>query len=204
MRPAGLRRAPGGPGEGGGSLSPTAVYSASLTGTPVGTLRLWATDEGLRRLDFRKGPDLALPGERLSTTEPPDHVTRTLDALRAYFRRESRDFDLPLDLHGLTGFQRDVYERLRAIPYGQITTYGQVAKDIGADAGAARAVGQAVGSNPVSIVVPCHRVVASDGSLSGYGGGLERKAALLELEGVQVDGTEPTSKVHPEVLRLEL
>ncbi|HZD05268.1 MAG TPA: methylated-DNA--[protein]-cysteine S-methyltransferase [Longimicrobiales bacterium] len=170
----------------------------------MGTLALWATPTGLRRLGFHSGPDLARPGEALASGPPPDHVARTLDALRGYFAGEVRTFDLPLDLHHVTAFQRRVYERLQKIPYGHVVTYGDVARDIGESPGAARAVGQAVGANPVAIVTPCHRVVASDGSLAGYGGGLTRKATLLRLEGVEVEGSRRSSKVHPEVLRLPL
>ncbi len=79
-----------------------------------------------------------------------------------------------------------------------------MARALGMGDGGARAVGQAVGANPVAVVIPCHRVVGSDGALHGYGGGLARKATLLRLEGVDVDGTSATSKVHPEVLRLPL
>ncbi|MFN3763308.1 MAG: methylated-DNA--[protein]-cysteine S-methyltransferase, partial [Anaerolineae bacterium] len=91
-------------------------------------------------------------------------------------------FDLPLDLRG-TPFQRRVWEELRRVPYGQTVAYGELARRVGRP-GAARAVGRAVGANPVPIIVPCHRVVGADGSLVGYGGGLEIKAALLRLEGV--------------------
>lgn len=170
----------------------------------MGTLKLWATDEGIRRLDFRSGPDLAGPGERLVTGKPPVHLLRALDALQAYLQRRIRVFDVPLDLGGVTDFQRQVYDHLMTIPYGHVVTYGDVAKALGMPDGAARAVGQAVGANPVSIVIPCHRVVGSDGALHGYGGGLARKAALLRLEGIDVDGERATSKVHPEVLRLPL
>lgn len=144
------------------------------------------------------------PGESLSSDAPPDHVARTLEALQAYFAGDLTTFDVPLDLHHVTPFQRRVYERLKEIPYGHVVTYGEVARDIGEGPGAARAVGQAVGANPVAIVIPCHRVVASDGSLAGYGGGLPRKATLLRLEGVEVEGSRRSSKVHPEVLRLPL
>jgi methylated-DNA-[protein]-cysteine S-methyltransferase len=89
------------------------------------------------------------------------------------------------------------------IEYGHVASYGQIARDVGRP-DMARAVGQAVGANPLPIVVPCHRVVASDRSLTGFGGGLRAKAALLKLEGVDVDGTKPTSKVHPEVIPLDL
>jgi methylated-DNA-[protein]-cysteine S-methyltransferase len=110
-----------------------------------------------------------------------------------------------MDLHGLTLFQRRVYDRLLAIPYGQVVTYGRIAEDIGSDpAAAARAVGRAVGANPLPILIPCHRVVGADGRLTGFGGGLPRKAALLALEGVAVDGVLASSRVHPEVLSLPL
>jgi methylated-DNA-[protein]-cysteine S-methyltransferase len=84
-----------------------------------------------------------------------------------------------------------------------VISYGQIARDLG-QPDMARAVGQAVGANPLPIVVPCHRVVGSDGTLTGFGGGLRAKAALLKLEGIDVDGTKPTSKVHPDVIPLDL
>jgi len=89
------------------------------------------------------------------------------------------------------------------VPYGHVTSYGQLAKDVGKP-DQARAVGQAVGANPIPIVIPCHRVIASDGRLTGFGGGLPAKVALLKLEGVDVDGARPSSKVHPEVIPLDL
>jgi methylated-DNA-[protein]-cysteine S-methyltransferase len=124
--------------------------------------------------------------------------------LEEYFARERRAFDLPLDFpEATTDFQHDVYRRLMEIPYGHVASYGQIARDIGRP-DMARSVGQAVGSNPLPIVVPCHRVVASDLSLTGFGGGLHAKVALLKLEGIDVDGTKPTSKVRPEVIPLDL
>ena len=100
--------------------------------------------------------------------------------LQAYFNRRLQKFDLPLDLRG-TDFQHLVWLQLQQISYGQTTTYGGIATVLGRP-NASQAVGQAVGANPVSIAVPCHRVVGADGKLIGYGGGIERKAALLELE----------------------
>jgi O-6-methylguanine DNA methyltransferase len=100
--------------------------------------------------------------------------------LTRYFTRELRDFGVPLVYPG-TPFQQKVWDRLRRIPYGETTTYEAVARDIGAPA-ATRAVGRANGQNPIAIVIPCHRVVAVDGRLHGYGGGLWRKRALLALE----------------------
>jgi methylated-DNA-[protein]-cysteine S-methyltransferase len=102
--------------------------------------------------------------------------------LEAYAEGELTEFDLLLRPHG-SEFQRSVWDRLLDIPYGGTTTYGKVASAIGRPM-ASRAVGAAVGSNPLSIVIPCHRVIGADGSLTGYGGGLENKVALLKLEGV--------------------
>jgi methylated-DNA-[protein]-cysteine S-methyltransferase len=156
---------------------------------------------GVRRIEFG-----ALPSS--AHTEPPPEWPPVLAAavrqLEEYFDKSRTTFDLPLDFSDtLTDFQRDVYDRLLDIEYGHVASYGQIARDIGKP-DMARAVGQAVGANPLPIVVPCHRVVASDGSLTGFGGGLRAKAALLKLEGIDVDGVKPTSKVHPEVIPLDL
>ena len=106
----------------------------------------------------------------------PDAVQQ----LEAYFAGERTDFDLELSLAG-SEFQRRVWQALLTIPYGETRSYGQVAEQIGA-AGAARAVGLANGHNPIAIIVPCHRVIGANGSLTGYGGGLDRKRSLLEME----------------------
>lgn len=100
--------------------------------------------------------------------------------LGAYFAGELTEFDLELELVG-TDFQRRVWAALQTIPYGQTASYGEIAERIGAP-GAARAVGLANGHNPISIIVPCHRVVGATGSLTGYGGGIDRKRFLLDLE----------------------
>ena len=104
-----------------------------------------------------------------------------LNQLEAYFEKKRRQFDIPLDVRG-TPFQLLVWDYLLGIPWGETRTYGQIAEALGRPK-AARAVGRAVGTNPVSIVVPCHRVIGANGNLTGYGGGLDRKTALLELEG---------------------
>lgn len=106
----------------------------------------------------------------------PDAV----DQLSEYFAGDRTEFTLELDMAG-TQFQRRVWEALRAIPYGETCTYGEIARQIGTP-GAFRAVGLANGHNPIGIIVPCHRVIGANGSLTGYGGGLDRKRALLELE----------------------
>jgi len=162
---------------------------------------VWVSPAGVRRVEF--GP---LP--KADHSDPPEawpeNLTEAVGQLTEYFDRKRRTFDLPLDFAGVTtGFQDEVYARLREIDYGHVTSYGQVARDVGKP-DMARAVGQAVGANPIPIIVPCHRVVASDLRLTGFGGGLQAKVALLKLEGVGVDGTTANSKVRPEVIPLDL
>lgn len=154
--------------------------------SPIGPLWLVATPTGLCRV--------GLPGESWAALEEwlarrvwpemleenPEVLAHAVAQLREYFSRLRRRFDLSLDLRG-TPFQQRVWAELLCIPYGQTVSYGELARRIGRP-GAARAVGTAVGANPVPIIVPCHRVVGADGSLVGYGGGLEVKAALLRLE----------------------
>jgi methylated-DNA-[protein]-cysteine S-methyltransferase len=112
----------------------------------------------------------------------PDHgvFADAVDQLNAYFAGDLTDFDIQLDMRG-TEFQRRVWKALLTIPYGETRSYGEIAEQIGAP-GAARAVGLANGRNPIAIIVPCHRVIGASGSLTGYGGGLDRKKTLLELE----------------------
>ena len=121
-------------------------------------------------------PDPGTFGPRTTADEPVLVVLGS--QLAEYLDGRRRDFDLPLDLRGGEHHRR-VWERLTRIPFGETLTYGQLAAETG---GAAQAVGRAVGANPVSIVVPCHRVVGADGSLTGYAGGIERKRHLLALE----------------------
>jgi methylated-DNA-[protein]-cysteine S-methyltransferase len=117
------------------------------------------------------------------TERNPVALKGTAEQLQEYFAGSRKRFDLPLDLTRLTSFQLSVLQTARRIPLGSVWTYGQVARTIGKPK-ASRAVGQALGRNPIPIVIPCHRVVASDGSLCGYGGGggLESKRLLLQLE----------------------
>jgi len=162
---------------------------------------VWTSDDGVRRIEFG-----ALPRDR--NTDPPGArpalLAEAVRQLEEYFDKRRTEFDLPLDFTGVgPGFQRDVYERLLEIEYGHVVSYGQIAADLDKP-DLARAVGQAVGANPIPIVVPCHRVVGSDGALTGFGGGLAAKVALLKLEGIDVAGSKPTSKVHPEVIPLDL
>jgi methylated-DNA-[protein]-cysteine S-methyltransferase len=117
-------------------------------------------------------------------TESPEEnglLSDVKDAMIKYFKGQRVDFSFPLDLKGYTKFQKDVWKATRSIPYGELRSYGWVASQIGKPK-SARAVGQALGANPIPIIIPCHRVVASDGSLHGFTGGLELKQRLIELE----------------------
>ena len=183
------------------ALTSLEVHSAHFGATRIGPLPVWVSPAGVRRIEF--GP---LPrGHRNDPPETWPHLlTTAAKQLEEYFARDRRTFDVPLDFpESLTGFQREVYDRLLGVEYGHVVSYLKVARDIG-KLDMARAVGQAVGSNPIPVLVPCHRVVASDRSLTGFGGGLKVKAALLKLEGIDVDGERPSSKVHPEVIPLDL
>ncbi len=141
--------------------------------SPIGGLRLHVDAGLLTRIEFDAEPT----GEH---RDDPllDEVERQLTA---YFAGERREFDLPVAADG-TEFQKKVWAYLRTIPYGQTVTYGRIATDLGYEAGISRAVGAANGANPIPIVIPCHRVIGSDGKLTGYAGGVERKTTLLELE----------------------
>jgi methylated-DNA-[protein]-cysteine S-methyltransferase len=141
--------------------------------TPVGTLTLVGGDAGLRAVLF---------GAHGKADDRHPVLDAAADQLREYFARERTAFELPLDLAG-TPFQRRAWLALADIPYGTTRSYGQQARVLG-HAGAARAVGAANGRNPLPVVLPCHRLVGSHGALTGYGGGLELKRALLGLEGV--------------------
>ena len=144
--------------------------------SPIGPLTLRAGARGLAALHF-PGTSPAAPDDDDAAAACLSDAARQLDE---YFAGERERFELDLDLAG-TPFQRAVWERLRTIPYGETTTYGTLAGELGRP-DRARAVGAAVGRTPVPIIVPCHRVVGADGSLTGYGGGLERKRWLLDHE----------------------
>ena len=149
--------------------------------TPLGPMLAAATDVGLCGLWF--DAQKHLPDVSHWPTEPMHPVLRqTQAAMQAYFAGEMADFQVPLDLRGGTAFQQAVWQALLKIPSGATTTYGALSHRLGRPS-AVRAVAGAVGRNPVSVIVPCHRVLGSDGSLTGYAGGLHRKTALLKLEG---------------------
>ena len=148
--------------------------------SPLGPMIVAATDSGLAGLWFEG--QRHLPDSSGWPHAPQHRVLRDAVAqLRDYFAGRRTQFDLPLDLQGGTAFQQSVWQALLAIPAGSTASYGDISQRVGR-ASAVRAVGAAVGRNPLSIVVPCHRVLGRDGSLTGYAGGLERKSALLELE----------------------
>lgn len=159
-------------------FSPSTVQTTYAS--PLGTMVLAATDAGLAGVWFdgqRHQPDPS------GWQHAPGHpvLQQAQAQLAAYFAGERRSFDLPLDLRPGTAFQQNVWHALLSIPYGSTQSYGALSVAIGKPA-AVRAVGGAVGRNPLSIVVPCHRVVGAQGALTGYAGGLERKTALLQRE----------------------
>ena len=154
--------------------------------SPVGPLLLAATDRGLVRVAYeREDHDAVLRqlAERLSPRilEAPGRLGSAASQLEEYFAGRRRGFDLPLDLSLSAGFRRTVIQHLEAIPFGRTESYTEVARAVG-NPKAVRAVGTACATNPLPVVVPCHRVLRSDGSLGGYIGGLEAKTALLSLE----------------------
>jgi methylated-DNA-[protein]-cysteine S-methyltransferase len=149
--------------------------------TPLGGLLLARTAQGLAGAWFDGQKDH--PGPLAAPERPHDPLLRTAaDQLAAYFAGRVARFDLPLDLRG-TEFQRGVWQALLCIASGRTCSYRDIALQVGS-ARAVRAVGAAVGKNPLSVIVPCHRVLGSDGALTGYAGGVDRKRALLTLEGV--------------------
>ncbi|QIL21201.1 methylated-DNA--[protein]-cysteine S-methyltransferase [Thermomonas sp. HDW16] len=147
--------------------------------SPVGPLMLAADESGLRHIEFR---DNRHPADRSDWHGGDNDILNATEAqLREYFDGERRDFDLLLAPQG-TDFQRVVWQELARIPYGVTISYAQLAQRVG-NASAMRAVGAANGRNPLPIVLPCHRVIGADGSLTGFGGGLPTKQFLLRLEG---------------------
>jgi len=150
--------------------------------SPVGELLIAATDRGLARIHFDpegQEDELARIFGRRVLRGPIDDVRRELDE---YFEGSRREFDLELDLTHVADFHRLALDELARVPYGVTTTYGTLAGKVGHPR-AARAVGTVMNRNPIPIVLPCHRVVGANGSLTGYAGGLDRKLQLLQLEG---------------------
>lgn len=155
-----------------------------LVNSKLGLVCLLPAERAHLRLDRWQNQDIEIQVNGQQSHE----ATRQLDA---YFTGSRRQFTLSLDLRG-TDFQRRVWQLLCQIPYGETRSYGEIARSLGSP-GASRAVGRANGTNPVAIVVPCHRVIGADGSLTGYGGGLARKQALLDLEARVLAGKSDSS-----------
>ncbi|WP_223669597.1 methylated-DNA--[protein]-cysteine S-methyltransferase [Kangiella shandongensis] len=154
------------------------TYYQQMT-CPFGTVHLYATEHHLKALLFK-------PWHAVATSEPTHSTNsvleRTKQQLREYFEGQRQTFDIPLDSNG-TEFQKIVWQTLMKIPFGKTWNYGQLAQAIG-NKNASRAVGAANGKNPISIIVPCHRVIGANGKLTGYAGGLKAKEWLLKHEGV--------------------
>ena len=149
-----------------------APYSGLLQ-SPIGTLEISASDLGIQRIQINKEVNIPILLN--------DHVSHVMEELKEYFSGELQAFSVPLDLSSGTVFQQSIWKLVSQIPYGSTQSYGEIAQSYG-DIKAVRAVGLANGKNPIPIVIPCHRVVGSDGSLTGYSLGLELKRWLLEFE----------------------
>jgi len=146
----------------------------TVVDSPIGPLGLIASDAGLRAVLF--------DGRGIRAEGRSPVLSEAIRQLEAYFDGDQLTFDLPLELHG-TEFQRRCWLALGSIPYGETVSYGEQARRLGLGTDAARAVGAANGRNPLPIVLPCHRLIGADGSLTGFGGGLHMKRFLLEHEG---------------------
>jgi methylated-DNA-[protein]-cysteine S-methyltransferase len=166
---------------------PRAYYGA-WPDSPVGQIFVAVSERGLCGVSFRNTEEdfvQRLKRRGFDAVGVPEHVIGAISQLREYFDGRRRRFDMTIDLTGQTPFQRLVLERTADVPAGQVVSYGDVARRIGKPR-AMRAVGAALGQNPIPIVVPCHRVIGSDGGLHGYSGGLDIKERLLKLEGAQI------------------
>jgi methylated-DNA-[protein]-cysteine S-methyltransferase len=155
-------------------------YAYKTTPSPIGNLKLVASDKGLAAILWENdNPKRVRLGDLVLNNEHPI-LLETERQLKEYFQGKRKSFSLKLDLIG-TKFQNDVWQALLAIPFGETRSYGQIARQLG-NPQATRAVGAANGRNPISIIVPCHRVIGSSGKLTGFAGGLKAKAHLLGLE----------------------
>ena len=161
------------------------MFYTWLDETPVGRLLVAGTDAGLKHISFSSAHFSSPEVTPQDDWELNDRALREpVRQLKAYFAGKLKQFDLPLAAEG-TDFQQQVWKALRAVSFGKTASYGDIAKAVGNPA-AARAVGLANGRNPIAIVVPCHRIIGSNGRLVGYGGGLPHKKTLLNLEGVML------------------
>ena len=151
----------------------------TLTDSPLGPLRIVEQAGAITAIEYAPYRATGRPlGER---RDDDPLLRRAVDQLAAYFARDLKEFDLPLAPRG-SGFQQQVWHQLQLIGYGETASYGQIALRLGRTYAASRAVGLANGQNPIPIVIPCHRVIGANGTLTGYAGGVERKRVLLDLE----------------------
>jgi methylated-DNA-[protein]-cysteine S-methyltransferase len=157
------------------------LHFTVLADTPLGPLRLAGDQSGLHRLEFTQSPSIAeFPAPPSGWVRCDEYFREARHQLELYFRRQLQVFELPLAPAG-TSFQLRVWQQLRQVPWGATATYGEIAAGIGQPS-ACRAVGLANSRNPLPILIPCHRIIGSNRSLTGYNGGLDRKQRLLELE----------------------
>jgi methylated-DNA-[protein]-cysteine S-methyltransferase len=162
--------------------APSAPRLYHVISTPIGRLLLLGNGQALTGLWMIDADRHSTRFDVTALTHSPESFGEAEAQLEAYFGGDLKEFTLPLAPSG-TAFQLAVWTELTKIPYGTTITYGDIAQALGKRLVASRAVGLANGSNPISVIVPCHRVIGADGSLTGYGGGLERKEQLLRLEG---------------------
>ncbi|HLG70752.1 MAG TPA: methylated-DNA--[protein]-cysteine S-methyltransferase [Chloroflexota bacterium] len=176
--------------KGGRAGNGHAVVARAETGSPIGPLALYGTNEGLMAIVFPRHSRVQVEAwlsrviGRATIVDNEQAHEETIGQLEEYFAGKRREFELELDVRG-TAFQQRVWEAVRAVPHGQTRSYREVAAAVGQPR-AVRAVGAANGANPLPLVIPCHRIIGSSGGLHGYGGGLDVKAKLLELEGARV------------------
>ena len=156
------------------------LYVASDTFNEI-NLDVIISEKGVREILINKNFNLAFPKDVTRIAPDDERIRNVFNQLKEYFSRRRKVFDLSVEIRG-TDFQQKVWNELKKIPYGETITYGELANRLG-DKNFMRAVAAANGANPIPIIIPCHRVIGSDGSLTGYGGGLDVKQKLLELEG---------------------
>ncbi len=176
--------------------APTRVHYSHIETGHVGEVWFAESDRGLWRITF--GSSRArflseLAGDGIEAIPDQKRTAATRRALVDYFTGKTRTFDRKLDWSRLRGFDRKALRVCARIPYGKTLSYGEIARRAGSPGGA-RAAGQAMGKNPFPIIVPCHRVVKSDGTIGGFGGGLHHKRALLELEDIELPGEQPSAR----------
>jgi methylated-DNA-[protein]-cysteine S-methyltransferase len=159
--------------------------------TPIGPMFVAGDTDAVHEVSFSTGHQAREP--RDGWTEDAPALRYVTTQIEEYFAGDRREFDLPLSMHG-TDFQKRVWTELLAIPFGESRTYGEMAERLGTP-GAARAVGRANATNHIPLIVPCHRVVGADGSLTGFGGGMPTKQWLLRFEGVLPPGADTAQKV---------